>query len=492
MNSNLTLALGAFLNNLSAREERILRVRIWAGTKRKLDSIGEELGVTRERVRQVEVQLTKKISDSGVENIIRGEIINQLKAIDADSFSITLAEASHLILLNLGLGEFEFSLGDIAEFTGQFEVDSTFLYFPNKRTVGERLLELSEASEGGRVMNLRELESLRLQLGFCLRLDSMEFEDLIKALSWSVHSNYCYSPGLTKFEDKFFVYLQKKGAPIIFAEAMKDDFSDFSIRSSLNRVRLDSRFIFPDQGMVKIREADEVGMKTIGDLIEEALAGKDSLTVAAVTEFVLSQRQAAISSIRAYANTFPFATNRGVVSRISRPKPPKAYVAKTKRLYRTSSGWRIRIPINAELMRGSSAQLPTSVIRALALPAEGRKQYWSSLLEQEVWVAWQGLQPKIQAVKKVVEKLGGDVGHHLLVDFSNVDNTVSFLIVEYPPQSKGVQGLCELFGVSSNDSQVQELSRLLMADLLGGLSVVEILKARREYDAIDVYEGVAN
>jgi hypothetical protein len=143
-------------------------------------------------------------------------------------------------------------------------------------------------------------------------------------------------------------------------------------------------------------------------------------------------------------------------------------------------------------MRGSSAQLPTSVIRALALPAEGRKQYWSSLLEQEVWVAWQGLQPKIQAVKKVVEKLGGDVGHHLLVDFSNVDNTVSFLIVEYPPQGKGVQGLCELFGVSSNDSQVEELSRLLMADLLGGLSVVEILKARREYDAIDVYEGVAN
>ena len=142
-------------------------------------------------------------------------------------------------------------------------------------------------------------------------------------------------------------------------------------------------------------------------------------------------------------------------------------------------------------MRGSSPQLPTAIVHALDLPIDERLQFRSSLLEEDIWVSWQGMQPRVQSIKSIVEKLGGKEGDSLLMYFKPESKTVDHQLVRFPVKESKLQGISILLGMPLN-STAQTISRMLMSNVLGGLSVLEILKLRRENDALDIWEGVKN
>jgi hypothetical protein len=253
---------------------------------------------------------------------------------------------------------------------------------------------------------------------------------------------------------------------------------------------LDARFILQDGGIVKIREAGDVGVRTITDLISEALDGKESITLGELSKFVLMKREAAETSVRAYASTFPFQLKAGLVTRREVPRPPQIQVAKTKRLYQIHNGWRLRLPLNQELMRGSSAQLPSAIVGPLDLPVDKKKEYWSEQLNEMVWVSWRGMQPTIQAVRKVVEKLGGNHLDHLLIDFNTTNSSIHYTIVRFPILRREIPGLAELMGITEEVDVGPIISKMLMSSSSGNLSIIETLQIRKEYDAIEVYDGI--
>lgn len=481
--------LKPFLSQLHSRELMIMKRRIMSGNRTSLSELGKEMGVTRERIRQIEAKVLSKLNKEGLGDLIRKEVRYQLSAIDKRSFALKKDEAEKLLISNLGLSQHEFSLGGIAQFSRVLEVDENFLYFPTKQDLIEDLEDLYVSQNSNSAITISEFESARLENKACLRLSAQDFTELQLSLGWSHHSIYTYPPKAKSFEEKFFLYLSGENKEINVDSALSNHFPTFSKVSCLNRIRVDDRFILQDGGIVKIREEGDLGARTITDLISEALEGRDSITLEDLTKFVLERRAAAENSVRAYASTFPFHVKAGIVTRREAPRPPQVQVAKTKRLYQIHDGWRLRLPLNQELMRGSSAQLPSAIVGPLDLPVDKKKEYWSDQLDQMVWVSWKGMQPMIQAVRKVAQQLGGNHLDNLLIDFNTSNNTIHYKLVKFPIQRKGILGLADLMGVSDEIDAGPVISKLLMSSSSGNLSILETLELRKEYDAIDIYEG---
>ena len=487
---SLSEEINSFLNQLDVREQLILKRRVWSMGQMSLEGLGIELGLTRERVRQIEKGLYKKLNDVNVSNSIRDEIRIQLLAVDRKSFALTDSDALKLIIANLGFDSFGLNLGDLAHFSKAFEVDAGFLFFPTKQDLAEDLEDIFTTLAPDTAALFADLESERNKQNFCSRLSTSEFRKLQECLGWSHHSIFTYPPRMRSFEQKLYAYLLSQGNAMNLSEVLRIHFSEFSERSSINRIRNSDLFTILDDGLVKIREEGDSQAKTISDLVHEALGAKESVTLEELTQFILSKRKAAKASIRSYASTFPFQLNSGVVSRAEVPRPPQSQIAKTKRLYRIEKGWRLRICLNEEIMRGSSVQLPTSIVGALELPGDARKTFWSEQLGESIWVSWQGMQPKIQALRKAALALGGGANDHMLIDFFLKENQIFFEIVKSPIKKNGLEGVAILLGLSDESNPGPVISKLIMSGANGGLSIIETLQLRKEYDAIEVYEGV--
>ena len=63
IDSGVREEIGAVLKTLSTREEKVIKMRFGIGYERKhtLDRVGQELGLTRERIRQIEYKALKAI-----------------------------------------------------------------------------------------------------------------------------------------------------------------------------------------------------------------------------------------------------------------------------------------------------------------------------------------------------------------------------------------------------------------------------------------------
>ena len=63
INSDLEEQTGKVLASLTEREEKVLRMRFGIGIKsdHTLEEVGQEFGVTRERIRQIEAKALRKL-----------------------------------------------------------------------------------------------------------------------------------------------------------------------------------------------------------------------------------------------------------------------------------------------------------------------------------------------------------------------------------------------------------------------------------------------
>lgn len=491
MTASVLEALLIFENSLDSRSKVIFRSRILSSHKSTLDAVGLQLGVTRERVRQLENGVKDSLAASGLQELARDELSSQLKDINPKCAVIPLQEAEKLLLPNSGLSDLGLSVSDFGTFTNVFEVDGKYLYFPNKVVIASLVSHIQTHDFEGSACRLENFKSLSTASGPFSKLAKVQVKEVLVELGWSSHGEFLFPPSARKFEDKFFIYLKLESKPVNLESVITTVFKGMAIRSCVNRIRGDDRFSFPTFGTVKIREEGDSDAKTIKDLLVEAIGEEDSIDFDDLTKFILKYRDASVASIKAYANIHPFRLKSGVVSRVSQPKQPIAQIARTKRIYRREEGWVIRIVVSAEMMRGSSPQLPTAIVHALDLPIDEKLEFRSSLLEEDIWVSWQGMQPRVQSVKSIVEKLGGKEGDSLLMYFKPESKTVHHQLVRFPLKESKLQGISALFGMPL-DSTTQTISKMLMSDVLGGLSVLEILKLRREYDALDVWEGVKN
>ena len=69
------------LSGLPSREVRILQLRygLFDGTPYTLEEVGKKMGVTRERVRQIEAQALSRLRQPSVQKILRDYLLDDVK-----------------------------------------------------------------------------------------------------------------------------------------------------------------------------------------------------------------------------------------------------------------------------------------------------------------------------------------------------------------------------------------------------------------------------
>lgn len=391
--------LSAAMSTLEDRQLDIFRRRVFADEPETLDTIGTDLGVTRERVRQLEAKAISSTLDSisidpmlaGARDAVRRlmePLIDLSSAIDVLPVLRTEVEAvSHPVWR-------VFDRLDDA-----YEIEDGWCATPNiagaRNSTNDFLTR--RADEYGVV----EFD----------RVDSPESP--LSALGSEAAREWLIGCGYQLYGDKVLLRTRSIGdhAAAILSirdsvlsseEILADLGTEHSLRYLRNVLNSDDRFVSVGRDRWALAEWDlpEYGSirSQIFDELDRSVDG--SIDVEHLVRRVAAAFNVSPVSVRAYANALPFETVGGRV-RVARTdyvpsRPPEL----TSRLYKSDRGWRLRIRVNREHLRGSGFPAPMSLTVILGLNFGEARILSSPVGEYAVY--WRGLQPAFGSIRNLL------------------------------------------------------------------------------------------
>lgn len=483
------LFLQDLMHQLGALDERVRHIlvfRVLAKNKKTLDDIGNALGLTRERVRQIEAKIDTDMAEQFLE--LRGIYQHELeKQPTPEAFVSMLGN-----LAPFGTRAQEHLAPGIIDFAwlgvkfGLYELDAGICFYPSKHDVYSCLrIQASRIRESG-LFSLDEIDWDECTLGpvanfFKERaLGILGFQKLSSG-HWIESKNYLEAAaGLLELEN---------GQTTLLALRDKID-PAISIKSFRQRLLSDDRFSLPDSQHVRLRAPNEelIRPESIQALIGEIVPSDGTkVPFAKVLEFVQSRRTAAESSVRAYASRYPFAVEQNMVLRsLSAVRRPGQHPSSTRNLFRLPDGWSYRLEVNSEHLRGSSVTIPAAFVNAFNLDIGPGLSFEDKATGGYLWMRWDGSQPKIRSIRQNLKNIGAQEGDWVLLTFSGNQFSVSRI------QTNGLSGVDALERMFPNMYGIpreQFLYLALMCAELGGVPLLEAMKIRNEYDLIELFEG---
>jgi biotin operon repressor len=422
--------LTAALRRLLACPDRgklILEGRIYPdGTKLTLDELGERLGVTRERVRQIENELKKKIAlvlEGGDVDVIKRtarrlrDQIGVCRRLDGlpswaawalDMEAAPTAESAlHARVLVTMAARFTVRDGwlvrdDVVE-RSTAEVD---------RRLKEGAISVEEASSVLIDMGVpaSEQDSWLERVCKCRVLDGM-------VISWK-----------GSMADKAAAVLQVRCEPLSGEEIAEALGPDTNYRSMINQIQADPRFLRRGIKMYGLTMWGGEEYTTIAEEIEQEVerlggaASLDHLIETLCNGFGVSE-----SSVRAYATSPPFV--RTPDDLITMSSGAQTYsrrpIEDCRGCFRVGSHWALRVVVDKELLRGSGRQVPIGVPQLLGIRPGESRQVPTPVGELMVRYARQAT---MGSLRKAALKLGCVEGDRLFVVFTG-DAAIDFVSV---------------------------------------------------------------
>jgi RNA polymerase sigma factor (sigma-70 family) len=379
------------------REFRILSGRLFATQKETLDEIGQELGLTRERVRQIEKQalenLRSLLSDDNepvlcdLLKVLRSPEQARLLEDVAKSFPALLHEVPSLqqpvwLVLDRLIDEVEIIDGWVVQ--------------PDIATV-KALTEacLDEGADAYGVAQVNCLDSI-------LPTKGSNAHELRQA--WAQYCGYVIDDNLVltrtrSVQDYAAAVLAITGQPLSTQEIVDRFVFERNARSLGNQLSSDPRFNRVDRDRWALVEW---GLETYSG-IREAIRDRidlfgGSIKLAKLVELLRQQFSVSESSVVAYASAPPYQCRDGVVTvsdtAQEATKPPE----RTRRLFRASGGWMYRIHVTPDHMRGSGYVAPMAVASILGM-SFGETRHLDSPKGPQA-IAWTGIQPSFGTIRK--------------------------------------------------------------------------------------------
>lgn len=474
------------LTALSDREQWIITHRLLARRKMTLDLLGENLNLTRERVRQLESQLETSLQPL-TEDLI--ELYKSEVSLLAPSgpFACMLGAVTPFGSRSVeatAAGEIDFA--NLGEKFGLYEIDEGICFVPSKGEVLTRLLSTAEVQRLNKLVRFSEVAWPEMVLGKMSPEKRVRFLELLGLTQinndcWLESPNYVASA---------IALLELHDSPLLVEDLRNMIDPGISSRSFRNRLKDSKDFVFTDVDSVRLALPGEsvAKLKSITELIEDIVSiDGESVSLAEVVESVQSKRSAAESSIRAYANRYPFMTKQNRVYRTEEDvRRPSQQPCRTRNLFKLPSGWAYRLQINSEHVRGSSITLPMSFVNAMGLDLNTEKEFKDLQSEELLWVRWDGSQPKARSIRRNLVSAGIQAGEWAMLCF--VEDT--FSIARIANSGKiGAEALAEMFPSLFNLQIEQFLRTVFMCDELGGAPLLEALRTRREFDLVELFES---
>jgi hypothetical protein len=383
------------LRALDDRAQQILARRFFADTPETLDDLGASLGLTRERVRQIEAKARADM----VGFLEPGGALELVSASVRDVVDTILPLHDLLVLVPALAREVE-AVGQPAwrvldRIDDHYEIEDGWCVAPSM--------------VGAQTATLARLQELANEYGV-VRIDEVEplsdhLTDPVAAhRAWLEYCGYVlegeYLLTRTKsLGDRAAAVLSIEATPLSAQEVLDRSGIERTLGSLKNAMSSDDRFERVDRDLWALAEWGMESYLGVRGLIKHELtrnAGRIELET--LVQMITGKYSVSASSVVAYASAAPFETSDGVVRVALKDRGGRKTPKQTRRFYRRADCWLYRVQVTKEHLRGSGSVAPVAVAGVLGL-VYGETRHLDCELGLQT-ISWVGNQPTFGSVRR--------------------------------------------------------------------------------------------
>lgn len=397
---------------LDPRAQEILTRRFFADQPDTLDELGQAIGVTRERVRQIEA----KARATMVEMLRPGCPLELIGAAVRELIGTALP-LSNLLDLLPALERRVDSVRQRAwrvldRLDDAYEIEEGWCASPTmmaaQTATQARLLEL--ANPYG-VVRLVDLGPLNPNLPPDNQRDAL--------VAWLCHCEYVIDGEhvLTRSQsvgERAASILSIVGSPMSSPELLDRLGIERSVGSLRNAMSSDERFERVDRDRWALAEWGLASYTGIRALIRDEVARAGGhIALETLVEHITGTYSVTASSVVAYASAPPFEARGGIVRLAGTDPTVRKTPERTRRLYRRGDGWLYRIQVTKDHLRGSGSVAPMAIASILGLQFGQTRLLETPLGPQSI--NWTGTQPAFGTIRRFLIADDMETGRELFL-----------------------------------------------------------------------------
>lgn len=427
-----TQAVERLLMQFEKRDQDVLRARLWADSLETLGELAARLGVTRERIRQVQERAKEKL----------GRLLTQ-------SANRPVAWCAHELRQKLGpyipVSIAEDRLRDLDVSTPS-DVASVLLYLAgpyrphdggwleHAPTAGSRVVAsvVEAAFESSHHVPTETVIEALSKAGMSRDVADLYLREVAPVRHWD---GVCLR-WQGSVVDKAFAVLDARGVPAT-AEAINDMIAEgHSLGTLKNGMSKDSRFVRTGKRSWGLRAW---GVEEYSGIVEEIFERIDASGGAIdldklVNVLVTAFPDVSENSIRMYLGTMAFVIEGGIVRRRTENDgwPISAHFKDARgAFHRGDSEVRLAIPVTRDVIRGSGQAVHPAVALALDVRPDTRRVFTSGngAVVTVAWRPWSTTGPDIGSVRSFALETQAKPGDTLVLIFTLDSGTLSGLRV---------------------------------------------------------------
>ena len=478
------------------RERLILRDRIAAVEPATLEEIAQAVDLTRERVRQLQVKLLKRLEPE----LTSGPLANLMAGIRAHAYPVNTLDAVIDVFPDLADTQegWDAPLWRILDaFDDDFRVDDGWVCFPDLPTATERTAKLLAGlvNAEGVVLMDTVLEESSLN-------DRGVLTEWLTTCGYLVLNDHVLTRTSTQ-PDRAASVLSITGRPMTVSELFEvvgDVTSERSFRGALargeNLVRVGTdRWALASWGLEEYTSIADIIGKRIDAAVE---GGSDGVSLEGLVEDLSASFGASPSSVRTYAATGDFACAGGIVRRRTTPMENTAVAAESNGLYWREGRWCYLMTVSKDHLRGSGVNVPNGLTSSMGLSWNQPVFLPSELGEHRVhWGNNVGLS-SIGSVKRFLDALGCGLGDRVWIDLHDgerfsVTHALESSEIAGAPLS-GLAWLADHVGAAATESDEENYASVSTALGLAPdaprRKILARFRHRKDQEAVSVLENL--
>lgn len=472
-------------SEFDGRQRRILAGRTFASAQLSLSMLGDELGLSRQRVQQLERayvdHLESLVSGSRVKNWSAGMRARVNPVISLERMLNELPALREVIpSTDIPLWRV------LAALDNSYEIREGWCAAPSAAaaqaaTLGSFRAEVAEIGQ----VDLLTLKTRTYEMRGMAQEDVVEW---VRACGLIELEGQVVS-ATASIPDRAAAILAAEGEPLSAQEIHARLGSVRSIRSLKNALGADERFSRVNRELWALEGWGLSPYKSIRGLIEgevDSAGGQVEVTDLVVKLTTLFDVKP--NSVVAYASAHPFILEEGVVRRMRVDELHRDARSpwETPRLYRRQRDWALRVRIIYDHVRGSGTVIPPALARliglrpgsAVTLDSEDGGQVFS----------WMGLAPTIGSVRRLLRNITEDDEVAFVFDDDR-----RFAIELLPTPSNSIE---MVLAAAALRPQPPESSLSVLARAIGQpeharvADIVAALRGRRDLELAELLEGL--
>ncbi|SCZ64737.1 sigma factor-like helix-turn-helix DNA-binding protein [Thiohalomonas denitrificans] len=483
--ANVADQLDVAISRLGERYQAILAKRLFAWKSKTLEEMGQEFGVTRERIRQLEVEARAKLNDfvtgdnpvGQVARLVRTQIrgIRPLEEL--------LTDVPALALEVVTVGQPAWRIIDVLD--DAYEIADGWCAEPSFEAA--RLatgVVLDELADPYGVVRLADV-TLTNDAGSLPWL-----KDWLVYLGYEVRDQFVLVR-TASLNDMAAAILSIEGAPLIFDE-LHQRVGRGAPGSLRNQLSTDPTFTKVNREHFALAEWGMEGYTNIRGEIAKLLGeAEGELPMASVVESLVDRFGVSANSVAVYAGSKPFQVMNGIIRHdkgqlAGAGKNP----AKVQCYYRRNDDWLYRTTVTFDHLRGSGWPASTALSTILRMAPGEHAELPSRLGYQKF--SYKNHQPTFGSIKRFLEDMDLGIGDEIFLVFK-ADGTFDVEQLPATPAGKMAQAL-RLVGAEMSldvEGAIAALaSAIKFAPGADIVSVAEGYKARREQEIHDLILGI--